>query len=176
MRRKSVTHHFDQLCINAAGKPKEFWNSLRPLMHSKRNAQSVYVTLKENNKIIKDQNQVVEIVNSYFANVTESRDIQQYTSFENQPHLSNIPRNWNQDEQFEFNLTNHELVKTALQRMKANKAIGHDHIPPRKLKASIPSITRPLSHLINTVQNPAFLRRLPTIRSSKRPTQSPSNC
>lgn len=83
--------------------------------------------------------------------MTESLDIQQYTSFENQPHLSNIPRNWNQDQQFEFDLINHELVKAALQRMKAKKATGHDHIPPRALKASIPSITRPLSHLINTI-------------------------
>ena len=65
--------------------------------------------------------------------------------------MSNIPRNWNQDEQFEFDLVNHELVKTALQRMKANKATGHDHISPRALEASIPSITQPLSHLINTI-------------------------
>lgn len=35
--------------------------------------------------------------------------------------------------------------------MKANKATGHDHIPPRALKASVPAITRPLSHLINTI-------------------------
>ena len=35
--------------------------------------------------------------------------------------------------------------------MKANKATGHDHIPPLALKASIPTITRPLSHLINTI-------------------------
>ena len=35
--------------------------------------------------------------------------------------------------------------------MKANKETGHDQRPPRALKASIPSITRPLSHLINTI-------------------------
>ena len=107
--------------------------------------------LKRTIKIFKDQNQVAEILNSYFKNVTESLDIQQYTSFENQPHLSSIPRMWNQDEQFESNLINHELVKTALQRMKAHKATGQDHIPPCALKASIPSITWLLSHLINTI-------------------------
>ena len=66
-----MTNHFDQLCINAAGKPKEFWNSLRPLMHSNRCAPSGYITLIENNKIIKDQNQVAEILNSNFKHVTE---------------------------------------------------------------------------------------------------------
>ena len=73
MQRKSVINHSDQLCINAAEKPKESWNSLRPLMHSKRCAASGCITLKENNKIIKDQNQVAEILNSYLKNVTERK-------------------------------------------------------------------------------------------------------
>ena len=53
------------------------------VLHSKRSAPSGYITLKENKKIIKDQNQVAEILNSYVQNyATESLDIQQYTSFE----------------------------------------------------------------------------------------------
>ena len=50
MRLKSVIHH--QLCINVAGRPKDFWNSLRPVMHSKRSPPNGYITLKENNMII----------------------------------------------------------------------------------------------------------------------------
>ena len=143
MQHRSIVKHCEHLCINAPGKPKEFSNSLRPLIHSKRCAPKEYILLKENNKIIKDQNQVTKILNSFFTNATERLDIQQYTSLENQPNLLNIPRNRNQDVQFDFNLINHELVKTA---MKANKATGHDHIPPRALKAFMPSITQPLSH------------------------------
>lgn len=56
VRRRSVVNHFEHLCISSAGKPKELWNSLRPLMHSKRCAPSEYITLKGNNKIIKDKN------------------------------------------------------------------------------------------------------------------------
>ena len=148
MRRKSVIHHFNQLCINNAGRPKDFWNSLRPLMHSKRSPPNGYITLKVNNTIIKGQN--LDTLNSNFTNVVDSLDIQAYTAFENQPHVSNIPKYWDH-KQFDFSLTNHELVKSALQKIKANKARGHDHIPPRALKASIPSITQPLSHLINTI-------------------------
>ena len=61
--------------------------------------------------------------------------------------MSNISKYWDH-KQFDFSLTNHELVKSALEKIKANKAKGHDHIPPRALKASIPSVTQPLSHLI----------------------------
>ena len=106
--------------------------------------------IKENNTIIKDQNLVVETLDNYFTNVVNSLDIEPYTAFENQQHVSNIPKYWDH-KQFDFSLTNHELVKSALEKIKANKARVHDHIPPRALKASIPSITQPLSHLINTI-------------------------
>ena len=43
------------------------------------------------------------------------------------------------------------MVKTPLQRIKANKGPGHDHIPLCALKASILSITGPLSTLINSI-------------------------
>ena len=119
-------------------------------MHSKRSQRNGYITLKENNRIIKDQNLVAETLNSYFTNVVDSLDIHPYTAFENQLHVSNIPKYWNH-KQFDFSLTNHELAKSALAKIKANKARGHDHIPPRALKASIPSITKHLSHLINTI-------------------------
>ena len=64
--------------------------------------------------------------------------------------MSNISKYWDH-KQFDFSLTNHELVKSALEKIKANKARGHDHITPCALNASIPSITQPLSHLINTI-------------------------
>ena len=67
MRRKSVIHHFNQLCINSTGRPKEFWNTLCPLMHSKRSPPNGYITFKENNTIIKDQNLVADTLNSYFT-------------------------------------------------------------------------------------------------------------
>ena len=119
-------------------------------MHSKRSPPNGYITLKENKTIIKDQNLVADTLNSYFTNVVDSLDIRPYTTFENQPRVSNIPKYWDHI-QFDFSLTNHELVKSALEKINANKARGHDHIPPRALKASILSITPPLSHLINTI-------------------------
>ena len=60
MRRKSEIHRFNQLCINALGRPKDFWNSLCPLMHSKRSPPNGYIMLKENSRLIKDQNLVAD--------------------------------------------------------------------------------------------------------------------
>ena len=84
-----MIHHFNQLCINAAGKPEEFWNSLRPLMHLERCATSEYITLKENNRIIKDQAQAVRRdfeIKSYFKIVKPWKSNSTLGSSENQPH------------------------------------------------------------------------------------------
>ena len=72
-------------------------------MLSKRRAPSEYIMRKENNGIIKDQAQAVGILKSYFKNVKLWKSNSTLASSENQPHLSNIARNWNQYEPFEFN-------------------------------------------------------------------------
>ena len=74
------------------------------------------ITLKENNMIIKDQNLGAETLNSYFSNVVDDLEIQPYTAFENQRHVSNIPKYWNH-KQLDVSLTNHDLVKYALQKI-----------------------------------------------------------
>ena len=66
--------------------------------------------------IIKDQNLGAETLNSYFSNVVDDLEIQPYTAFENQRHVSNIPKHWNH-KQLDVSLTNHDLVKYALQKI-----------------------------------------------------------
>ena len=107
-------------------------------------------TLKENNRIIKDQAQVMGILKSYFKNLKPWKSNSTLASSEINHTCQIFQGKWNQDEPFEFNLINHEfnLVKTTIQRLKVNKAPGHDHIPPRALNAFIPSIARHLSHVI----------------------------
>ena len=71
MRRKSIVNHFNQLCDLRAGNPREFWKSLQPLMHTSKRAPEEFIVLKEKEKIIKEQNQVAEIFNEYYTNITK---------------------------------------------------------------------------------------------------------
>jgi len=52
---------------------------------------------------------------------------------------------------FTFHLTNHHEVGQILNDIKANKAQGYDLILPRTVKAAAPSVSEPLSDLINTI-------------------------
>ena len=97
-------------------KTQRFLELLCPLMHSKRSPPNGYIILKENNMIIKDRNLGAETLNSYFSNVVDDFEIQPYTAFENQRHVSNIPKYWNH-KQLDVSLTNHDLVKYALQKI-----------------------------------------------------------
>ena len=47
LRHKSIIRHFDQLCSSRAGNPREFWNSLRPLMHTRKRAPDDFIVLNE---------------------------------------------------------------------------------------------------------------------------------
>ena len=52
---------------------------------------------------------------------------------------------------FTFRFTNHHEVRQILNNIKANKAQGYDLIPPHAVKAAAPSLSEPLSDLINTI-------------------------
>ena len=130
MRRKSVKRHFEHLCETRSGKPREFWNFLRPLMHTKNRAPNDYITLKENNKIIRDQVQVADTLNEYFTNIARDLDVQEQKTFQNQSHVPNIPANSVSARSFGFRPTNHHEIKCVLDKFKPNKAKGHDLIPP----------------------------------------------
>ena len=47
LRRKSIIRHFDQLCSSRAGNPREFWKSLRPLMHTRKRVPDDFIVLNE---------------------------------------------------------------------------------------------------------------------------------
>ena len=114
MRRESVKRHFEHLCETRSGKPREFWNFLRPLMHMKNRAPNDYITLKENNKIIRDQVQVADTLNEYFTNIARDLDVQGEKTFQNQSHVPNIPANSVSVRSFGFRPTNHHEIKCVL--------------------------------------------------------------
>ena len=52
---------------------------------------------------------------------------------------------------FSFQPINDVEVKSVIEALKPNKAAGHDLIPPIAVKASVSTISQPLSVLINTI-------------------------
>ena len=134
------------------GNPREFWKSLRPLMHTRKRVPDDFIVVNEKEKVIREQSQVAETFNEYFTNITKDMIVHKHTAFRNQAHINRIlmvsqrPANT-----FGLQLTNHHAVKAVLDNMKPNKAQGHDLIPLRAVKASSGSIAKPLRDLVNTI-------------------------
>ena len=92
MRRKSIKNHFEQLCYSRAGIPRDFWNALRPLMHTKKGPPEQSITLRENREVIRDQKQVAETLNDYFTNITRDLVVEKHSALKDQSHTSRMPR------------------------------------------------------------------------------------
>ena len=153
MHPRSIKEHLDHLCSSCVGKPREFWKSLRPLMHTRKRTQEEFITLKEKQSVITNQNQESEVLNEYFTNIIKDLISYKHCPFRDQSHVSKIPlMNGVADANTcGFKLTNHHVEGAVLERVQPNKAQGYDYIPPQAVKASSQAIAQPLNDLINTV-------------------------
>ena len=122
-------------------------------MHSRHRSPDELITLKEEERVIKDQNEVAQTFNEYFSNITRDLIENNHTAFKEQSFVSRIPssKNGKTTDTFQFKLTNNHIVKEVLGNIKPNKAQGYDLVPPRAVKASSRSIAMPLCKLIHTI-------------------------
>ena len=49
--------------------PRQFWNTYRPFLHSRRGLKSNDIILKESAEIINDKSRIANIFNDYFVNI-----------------------------------------------------------------------------------------------------------
>ena len=124
MRRKVVKERFTKLCEETCGNERKLWTTISPFINSRKNVNTGWIILKDNGKIIKEQNEVAETLNAYFtsfdtnsANYTSTLDID----------LSHIAV----DAMLLLRKSNPIEVCEVMKGLMPNKATGWDLIPPR---------------------------------------------
>ena len=144
MRRRAVKEHFAKLCEETYGNQRKFWTTISPYINSRKNVNTGRIILKDNGKIIKEQNKVAETLNAYFtgfgansANYTSTTDID----------LSHIAV----DSTLSLRKSNPIEVYEVLKGLKPNKATGHDLIPPELVQQSAEALSQPFSTLFNYI-------------------------
>ena len=68
LRKQSLRKYFSEKCVK---KDANFWKTISPFTTNK-NSRNGNIILRENDKTVVDSNEVCEIFNSYFANITSS--------------------------------------------------------------------------------------------------------
>lgn len=67
MRRKVIKERFTKLCEETCGNQRKLWTTISPFINSRKNVNTGWIILKDNGKIIKEQNEVAETLNAYFT-------------------------------------------------------------------------------------------------------------
>lgn len=158
IKRKEISKYFGEKCKSGT-KNKDFWRAVKPLF-SKSRTKAESIPLRENGKIVTDDNQVSNIFNKFFQNIgsdigepeNNDRPLEEIIAqYKDHNSIKMIKENLigDTDRKFTFRfVTEKEIVKT-IKAMPSKKATGHDEIPISFIKKIRTKLIKPLSLLIN---------------------------
>ena len=140
---------------------RDFWKTISPFMSDKHSGSNDCISLRENECIIANQNEVANLFNAYFVNITENlaepnnlKDINTLDLLDHYSGHSSITFIQNYVNQlsitpFAFTPVTNSQVSNKLKGLNCKKAIGYDCIPAKLLKVGADSLSPHLCKLIN---------------------------
>ena len=170
LKREAIKDVFRRATINLKGKPKPFYDLIKPYLTNKGALSSTDINLVLENNIISNENELVEIFNKYYINIVKHSSGDKPTSiaenlktgsktddildeiikcYKNHPSIKCINKNRTDLVAFEFIEVNEIEVFELLKAINPNKSVGIDLIPPQIIKDSCHVLVQPLTHLIN---------------------------
>ena len=67
MRRKAVKNYFTRMCEEKSDDQRKSWDTIKPFINSRKQTNPSRIILKDNGKIIKDNVEVAETLNTFFT-------------------------------------------------------------------------------------------------------------
>ena len=160
LKRDSMLKYFQERCSNA-NNISDFWRTISPFMSNKNNDSNGNISLYDDGKLISHQNNVANIFNDYFVNITENLSepshvlnmntsdlLDHYANHSSVTHIKNYVNEQCVNE-FSFTPVTNIQVKNKLKMLKSKKAPGYDGIPAKLLKLGADYISPHLCNLIN---------------------------
>ena len=146
--RKAKKEYFSQLNVKDIKDNKRFWKIIKPYVSNKCKS-CPKIILIENDKIINDDIETAEVMNTYFVNVTKSLNIaaHEYTRNDNKTVQQIIDLHKNRpsilaikghmgNETFSFSpISIHDVIQE-INLIDTSKAKGYDNIPAKIIKIS----------------------------------------
>ena len=140
--KKTKKKFFQEATENGTVTNKTFWELVKPFISNKGNYSSGTISIKENEKIIDDEREVVDLFNNHYVNIVENTSGITHESsniMKPPPHLE------------KFNLPKAQVseINELLMSLNTKKATGPDSIPPKIVKLSANVIDAHLCNIIN---------------------------
>ena len=74
LRHKTVSDYFRTTAVNAKCRPKIFWQTVKPFMHSKKNISRDSIHLKEGDSLIVNKLEIAQIFSAHFSSFPKDID------------------------------------------------------------------------------------------------------
>ena len=174
--KKERKKFYENLNLNEITDNKKFWTTLKPFF-SEKGPTKKKITIVKDNKIISEDKEVAETLNSFFQNAVNSLNIKENAyltnpttsinpvdiavkKFECHPSILKI-RDTVAPSQFSFSETSFSEVEKELIQLNPKKACTFQNIPPKHLKQTSEVCAPVLSNLINeSIRNNKFPEEL----------------
>ena len=155
--RKTKKEYFNSLNIKQVSDNKLFWKSVKPFFNNKV-SNSSKITLAEENNIISDEEEIANIMNNYFINVTKTLNLKKQlgvgrsdlNEFENHISIKMIHQKYPEilPESFKFQFLSNNQVKKEMQNLDTKKSSTYGSIPAFILNQCVNAY---LPHLTNSI-------------------------
>ena len=163
LRRENMNAFLKKASI-AGRNSKSYWKTINPFLTNKGSHGKEDYILEENNKLIKDPNEIGELFIDYYTNIVEHAtgippvDIPLpedgdlidtlLSHYENHSSIHNI-KNMNINTPFSIPLADEETIGDIMRKLDTSKATGIDDIPARLIKISADVGKKPFTKIIN---------------------------
>lgn len=155
LRRKAIRNYWGNKAEDLKNNPKQFYKTFMPFLGGKKDLQPSNITLKVDNVITKDQEQIAETFGNYFASIADQIGGPEAMKraklgTEKNSSVSAIRDNLEITNSFNFESINNKEVEQALNALNINKATGWDLIPAKALKIGAKELSPSLAKLYNS--------------------------
>ena len=160
LKRTSMKKYFEERCSKSRN-VSDFWKTITPFMSDKNAMSGCMITLYEDDKVVTNQENVANILNDYFINITKNMSEPDHVStmetadlldhYSVHPSINCIQTYVSQHSfnTFSFAAVTNCQVMTKLKALKCNKAQGYDRIPAKLLKIGANAISPSLCYIMN---------------------------
>lgn len=148
MIKQSKKHQFSEILNENANDPSSVWKLFKELGASKKNNNSNIFSLRINDKIIENSQEIADEFNRFFVTVASKIKEPIVTSNFDKLKLF-CERNAPDNTYFSIPLISYEYVEKYLKHIDITKSTGSDNIGPRLLKLAAPLISDSLTYICN---------------------------
>ena len=147
--RKEKKKYYNNLDLKLVTDNKKFWKTIKPFFSDKNNIGR-NISLIDNNEIISNDDDIAEIMNSYFSNAVENLDITGYitnfhynknngiieniiTKFQDHPSILQIKQIVNINKKFSLAKSSNIDIEKQIHQLNTNKPTTFNNIPVKIL-------------------------------------------